>query len=102
MKLTEISKEITDVIEGAGPLGVPSKLCALPGGDCTIECIFDLCQLHPQLADLLLRGRFPSRDRRELLNLFFDLANRFFKLEVIAHTVSTHIDEIIGRERKHP
>ncbi len=54
--------------------------------------MFDLGQLHPQLADLILGGRFPGRNGRELFDLFFDLADRLFKIEVIAHMAYKNID----------
>ena len=98
MKLTEIPEEITDVIEGTGPLGMSGKLRALPRSEFVVEGIFDLGQLHPQLADLFLGGRFPGGNSRELFYLFFDLANRFFELEVIAHLMSTRPNEIIRRK----
>jgi len=92
MKLKKIPKEIADVIECAGSLRMPGELRTLPGSQFAVERMFDLRQLHPQLADLVLRSRFPGRDGREFFDLFFDLADRFFKLEVIAHTVSKEID----------
>ena len=41
--------------------------------------------INPQFADLVLGGRFPRRGGCEFFDLFFDLADRLFKLEVIAH-----------------
>ena len=92
MELKKIPKEIADVIERAGSLGMPGELRALPGSQFTVERMFDLGQLHPQLADLILRGRFSGRNGREFFDLFFDLADRLFKLEVIAHIVSKDIN----------
>ena len=71
---------------------MPGELGALPGSQFAVERMFDLGEFHPQLADFVLRGRLSGRNGREFFDLFFDLADRFFKLEIIAHNVLKDID----------
>ena len=101
MELKKVSEEIPDIIEGAGSLGMPGELRALPGGQFAVEGVFDLGQFHPQFADFILGGRFSRRSGCELFDLFFDLADRFFELEVIAHIVAYRY-LFWGREYKYP
>ena len=70
------------------------ELRSLPGSQFAVQRMFHLGQLHPQLADLVLGCRFPRRSGREFFDLFFDLADRLFKLKVIAHRASYNIDAL--------
>src|SRR4029077_11465298 len=88
MELEKVSEQIHAIIARAEALGLPGELGSLPGSQFAIEGMFDLCQFHPQFADLVLGSRFPRRGGCEFFDLFFDLADRFFKLEVIAHGAS--------------
>ena len=85
VELEEVPAELADVVEGRGPLGMPGELRSLPGSQSAVQFVFDLGEFRPQLADLVLRGRFPEFGGRELFDLLFDLADRLFKLEIIAH-----------------
>ena len=60
MELKKVPEEITDVIEGAGSLGMPGELGSLPGSQFAVQLMFDLRQLRPQFADLILGANFPE------------------------------------------
>ena len=66
---------------------MPGELGPLPGSQLCVQLMFDLGELHPQLADFVLRRRIFPAERCEFFDLFFDFADRLFKLEVIAHSV---------------
>ena len=88
MELEKVAERFTDIIEGAGPLGMPGELGALPGGQFAVELMFDLGEFHPQFADFVLSARFRRPDGCEFFDLLFDFADRLFKIKVIAHSAS--------------
>ena len=85
MEFLKVSAELVHIIEGRGTLRMSGQLGSLPGSKTAVKFVFDLREFGSQLANLILRAGFWRFGGGELLNLFFQLTDRFFEIQIISH-----------------
>src|SRR6185312_7308683 len=79
---------LSDIVQGAWTLRMSGQLRSLPGSQIFVEFVLGLSKFRTELPNVVLGGRFPVGGRGgKFLDLLFDLSDRLFKFEIIAHSL---------------
>ncbi len=83
----EVGDELSDVIEGMGPLRMPGNLRLLPGGQFGIELLERLTGLGLHAGDFVADGDGVAGglQRPHFFNFGLELGHRFFEIQVGTH-----------------